>query len=67
MTSTPNTLRELFRSCWEESEPWYKEGMDAAAAWDNDKELLAIAGRLIDGLNAQISEYLNILESTDGE
>jgi len=38
---------------------------DALAAWEADRALLDVASRLIDGLNAQISDYLNILENTD--
>ena len=45
---TPKTLRELFRHCWEEGEPWYKEGMAAADAWEEDLKRLASAGQLIE-------------------
>lgn len=40
---------------------------DALVAWEYDRALLDVASRLVDGLNAQISEYLNILENTDDE
>jgi hypothetical protein len=38
---------------------------DAASTWDSDKELLAIAGRLIDGMQEQINSYLRLLEDVD--
>jgi hypothetical protein len=66
---TPDDVKELAERCAISNQKALVETSaylyEILAAWNADIEMLSTAGRLIDGLQAQINSYLRLLENSD--